>query len=337
MNEYEKALTFQLKGIDIQEEILDSKHPLLATSYLNLAYTYKHLKQYQKSLEFQQKAIQIIEKTIDFKASDLAIYYHNIAATHNHLKQHKKALEYNNKAINILEKTLDSKHPSLAVSYNSIVATYKALNQYEKAQEYQQKSIRILKEALSENHPNQMAILNRLLEIYYNRGLDAFSRKNYESALRDFEKIITYADISEIWNYKGLCHYYSFDYPNAITAYQKAAALLPEIKQRHFYNNIGTAYVKNKQYQEAKTAFQEYEKLYSTEGRTFRNWAMYYALQNDKEKALSNLKKAIKLGYDDIEWLQTDNSMDNLRKEKTFAKIIKQLKKKAKKSNDIKK
>ncbi len=54
---------------------------------------------------------------------------------------------------------------------------------------------------------------------------------------------------------------------------------------------------------------------------------MCYALQGDKEKALMNLQKAVKLGYNDIKWFKTDDSMDGLRSEAVFIEIIKKLEK----------
>ena len=59
----------------------------------------------------------------------------------------------------------------------------------------------------------------------------------------------------------------------------------------------------------------------------YRNWAVYYAVQGKKGHALLFLQKAVDLGYDDVEWLQTDDSMDSLRNEKAFIEIVGKLKK----------
>ena len=88
------------------------------------------------------------------------------------------------------------------------------------------------------------------------------------------------------------------------------------------------AYAKNGQLQDAEQAFQAYQKLFPDAGRTYRNWAMFYALKGDKEKALSNLQKAIGLGYDDLEWLTTDDSLESIRKEKVYLQIVSELQKK---------
>ena len=115
------------------------------------------------------------------------------------------------------------------------------------------------------------------------------------------------------------------DYGEAINFYQLAAENQPRIKKQYFYNNIGTAYVKNSQFEEAFLAFTEYEKLFPDQGRPFRNWAMYHALKNDIPEAILNLRKAVKLGFNDLKWFQNDSSMEVLRNHPEFQEIVKAL------------
>ena len=88
------------------------------------------------------------------------------------------------------------------------------------------------------------------------------------------------------------------------------------------------AYAKNGQLDDAEQAFQVYQNLFPDDGRTYRNWAMFYALKGDKEKALANLQKAIELGYDDLHWLTTDDSLENIRKGKVYLQLVAELEKK---------
>lgn len=113
----------------------------------------------------------------------------------------------------------------------------------------------------------------------------------------------------------------------AIQNYEKAAMVQPNIKKLTFYSNLGIVYTKNEQYKKAFEVFTDCEKLYPDESDTFRNWAMYYALQNQKAQAITHLQKAIDLGFDGLEWLKTDDSMDGLRKELAFIELVKQLEK----------
>ena len=71
-------------------------------------------------------------------------------------------------------------------------------------------------------------------------------------------------------------------------------------------------------------------KIHPKQSNIFRNWAVFYALQGDKEKALQNLQKAIDSGYNDLDWLETDESINNLRKDELFISMIDKLKREAK-------
>ena len=155
--------------------------------------------------------------------------------------------------------------------------------------EYHLKGVKILEQVLDSLHPHLAIFYNNIAGTYYELG-------NYKKAIRD---------------------------------YRKVAEVNRNLKKIAYYNNIGKAYVKNKQFKEAYSAFERHEKLYPNEGRSYRNWAMYYALKGKKGEALSNLQKAIELGYKNMKWLKTDDSMDSLRKEQKFIDLIQQLEKRA--------
>ena len=184
----------------------------------------------------------------------------------------------------------------------------------------------------SNDQSSAKALYNRL-DICYAKALDAFEQNLYVTALQNFKTVgkladSSYANIGNAWSYIGRCEYQLFEYATAIEAYQKAVAFSPEIKTQDYYSQIGMAYVKNQQLEEAHLAFTEYEKLYPARGETYRNWAVYYALQGDKEKAISHLQKAVDLGFNDLKWLRTDSSMFSLRRHESFIKIMQAMKKK---------
>ena len=92
------------------------------------------------------------------------------------------------------------------------------------------------------------------------------------------------------------------------------------------YNNTGYAYIKLRLLPQAKACFEASEKI-NPSSHVFRNWAMYYALQNDKPRALENLQKAVELGYDDLKWIETDDSIESLRGEEAYKELVEHLKK----------
>ena len=94
------------------------------------------------------------------------------------------------------------------------------------------------------------------------------------------------------------------------------------------YNTTGIIYAKKGRFKQAKAIFEAYEKRFPNNSMTHRNWTVYYALQDKKEQALMHLYRAVALGYTDVQWLKTDESMKNLRSEKAFWEILKDLEQK---------
>jgi tetratricopeptide (TPR) repeat protein len=56
----ERALEFQLKAVEIREQVLDKNHPDLATSYNNLSLIYKDKGQLERARPYAQKAVNIL-------------------------------------------------------------------------------------------------------------------------------------------------------------------------------------------------------------------------------------------------------------------------------------
>lgn len=223
----------------------------------------------------------------------VAGYNLKAAAVMDKDNQPNKALEYELKALKIQEGNLPSNnHKDLIEPYYRIATRYNALNKEEDAIKYYLKSLNIITAKSIQNNP--------------------FEANNRQ-------------ELASFYNKKGEKEYQQKQYNKAIEWYQKAVALNPEYKEQIYYNNIGLAYGHNEQFKEAYEAFEAYEKLFPNEGKTYRNWAMYYALQNKKKKALSNLEKAIELGYNDMKWLQTDDSLTKLRKKPQFIELVKKL------------
>lgn len=74
----EDALGFQLKAINIREEVLDKNHTSLATSYNNLAMIYKDLKDFELAEEYGEKAVAIMQERFPKGHPHLDIFKRNL-------------------------------------------------------------------------------------------------------------------------------------------------------------------------------------------------------------------------------------------------------------------
>lgn len=165
MAQWEEALNWNLKAIEIMEGILSEDDPDLATSYNNLGSVYWNQGKLEKALEYHLKAIAIWEKILGPNHPKLAESYNNIGTAFHSQSEIEKALEYYLKATSILENIPAYDHPNLATAYNNIALVLLRLKNYPKAQEYMKKAIAIRKKQLPEGHPHLEGSIEDLREI----------------------------------------------------------------------------------------------------------------------------------------------------------------------------
>jgi len=290
----EKALKYKKKALEIYKQVLPPLHPDLAASYTNVGSTYGHLGDHEKALEYKEKALRVREQVLPPLHPDLATSYNNIGGTYGDLGDHEKALEYKEKALEICKQVLPPLHTNLARSNNNVGVAYGDLGNHEKSLEYLEKALGIRMQVLPPLHPDLASSYNNIGGTYGNLG-------NHEKAL-EYLKIAL-----------GIRK-------------QVLPPLHPDLASS--YNNIGYSYAKLGRLLEAKDYFEKSQETNFKRGHAFRNWSMYHALQNNTALALENLQKAVDLGFDDLEWITTDDSLDSIRNEQAYLDIVEQLKKK---------
>ncbi|CAF4597741.1 unnamed protein product, partial [Rotaria socialis] len=117
--EYQQAVTFYEKDLEISQKTLSADDPELATMYNNIGAVYNNMGEYSKALEYYEKSIKIKEISLPPTHPDLAISYNNIGLVYNNMGEYSKALEYYEKSHQIYEISLPPTHPDLAISYNN--------------------------------------------------------------------------------------------------------------------------------------------------------------------------------------------------------------------------
>lgn len=107
------------------------------------------------------------------------------------------------------------------------------------------------------------------------------------------------------------------------------------LKQRPDYVQaliaLGDAYTKRGFYQKGLEVDKQLSKLKPDDPLVFYNLACSHSLLGSIDQAAPALKKAIKLGYSDLSWLEKDPDLENLRKAPVYNLIIKALFKKEQK------
>ena len=104
---------------------------------------------------------------------------------------------------------------------------------------------------------------------------------------------------------------------------EKVAARLPE--DEDVLLALGDIYTRAGRYEDGLKIDRVLVRLLPNEASIWYNLACSLALLNQREEALSTLRKAVELGYQDHEWMSCDRDLRNIRNEKAFKVLLKSI------------
>jgi tetratricopeptide (TPR) repeat protein len=84
---------------------------------------------------------------------------------------------------------------------------------------------------------------------------------------------------------------------------------------------LGDAYTKTGQWEKGLQIDERLAKLCPQNPLVFYNLACSYSIMNRLDEAFAALKRSLKLGYTDAQWLNKDPDLKNLRSDRRFERI----------------
>ncbi|CAF0789404.1 unnamed protein product [Adineta steineri] len=262
--DYEKAIWYYERGLEIEQKTLPSNHPSLATSYNNIGLVFDNMGEYSKALSYFEKALEIQQKTLPSNHPLLATSYNNIGLVYKKMGENSKALSYFEKALEISEKTLPSNHPDLATSYNNTGLVFDNMGEYSKALSFYEKGLKIWQKTLPSNHPSLATSYNNIGIVYGKTGEYSKGLYFHEKALEIWQKTLSsnHPDMATSYNNIGSVYDNMKEYSKALYFCEKALEIDEKtLPSNHpglatSYNNIGTVYQNMKDYSKALSYFE---------------------------------------------------------------------------------
>jgi len=89
--------------------------------------------------------------------------------------------------------------------------------------------------------------------------------------------------------------------------------------------NEGLALMKAKKYDEGVAKIMEAGKLLPGDPNVAYNLACAYSLAGKTDEALKALEASVKAGWKDVEWMEKDTDLDNIRKTDGYKKIVEEI------------
>ena len=250
-NQYDNALKFYKKTLNIDLKLYGENHPNIAISYNDIGLIYKDIAQYNKALFYLNKALEIFLKNIN-TASDIAMSYNNIGLVYQDIGDYRKALDYHNKSLKIKLKIYGENNPKTTISYNNIGIVYNSLREFKKALEYHNKALEIRLKIFGECYPDTAISYSNLADVYTSLG-------KYEKALeyyyKDYNIMLKlngsdYLYFATSYNNIGAVYRHLSNYKKALEYYNKAWNIFLKVFGDKHPNSILTykniEFVKNK-------------------------------------------------------------------------------------------
>ena len=170
--EYEKALIYFDKQIEILNKIPQHKTHFLPTIYNNIAIVYAKDEKYQKSLDFLLRAVPINIKKFGKTDIETITLYLNIAYMYLALDNKQFALDYYNKAINSCTKGIGIHHTKCGKIYTDLTYLYFDMQLYSDMY----LSAKLAYDCFLSNRDQLFSLLNE-------KQKEIYLKKNYSSIL----------------------------------------------------------------------------------------------------------------------------------------------------------
>jgi tetratricopeptide (TPR) repeat protein len=266
MGEYEMALSYFEKALEIQQKSLPHNHPDLATISNNIGMTHQLMGDYPTALSYFEKTLEIQQNSLPDNHPDLATTNNNLGAINHLIGNYPAALSYFEKTLEIRQKSLPPDHPALATANNNIGTTHQSMEDYPTALLYFEKTLEIQQKSLSSDHPALATTKNNIGTIFE-------FMEEHSTALSYFEEAL------EIQR-KSLPR----NHPEKGTT----------------YNNIGSVYASRKDWLTALAFYEDALKIYQNSiqsnpadlAYTYSTIGNIHYQRGDPWTALPNLEKA---------------------------------------------
>ena len=261
--DFDLALSYFRKTLDIQLVSLPPNHPHVATTYNNIGLLHNRMGQYSRALAFYEQARTLSELTLPRNHPKLATTHDNIGLVYYNMGEYSKALEYYEKANDILQKSLPANHPDVATLYNNIGLVYENMGEYSKALSFYEKTLEIRQKSLPASHPSLASIYNNIGSLHQAMGDYSTARLQLVETLEIQLKVLPadHPDLATTYYNLGWTSHSMGEYAQALFYLEKTL----EIRQRSLpgkhpdlaatYNTLGLIYLSMSNYSRAINSF----------------------------------------------------------------------------------
>lgn len=180
MARYDDAEVAHQRALDIRIRELGEKHPHVAASFNNLGQLRDATGDYEEALAYHRRAIAIREAIVGPEHESVALSLQNMGEVLRKVGKGAEAVEAQKRSLAIRIAAFGEEHPDVADSRETLANAYGSVGRLDDAVAEYEKAL-ATREALGAANTELATILNNL-------GTTERNRKNYDAAMRYFER-----------------------------------------------------------------------------------------------------------------------------------------------------
>lgn len=146
--DFNQAIIYQQKALDINERELGLDHPDTMKSYGDLSVFYYRLQHTELALKYVNRALYLLHFTCGLSHPNTAATYINVAMMEEGMGNVNVALRYLHEALKCNQRLLGADHIQTAASYHAIAIALSLMDAYSLSMQHEQTTLRILKSKL---------------------------------------------------------------------------------------------------------------------------------------------------------------------------------------------
>ncbi|MCA9716998.1 MAG: tetratricopeptide repeat protein [Myxococcales bacterium] len=160
--EYDKALDFQQRALQLRARSYGDEHPKVAESLSDLGALLTRLERYDEALASLQRALEIRRAAFGEQHPRVAASLNNLGALYISTGELEAAERAHQQALEIKRQTLGEHHPSVAVTRHNLGWLAHKRERYEDALTQYQAALEILERVVPDDHPDLALTLNAM-------------------------------------------------------------------------------------------------------------------------------------------------------------------------------
>jgi serine/threonine protein kinase len=345
------ALLLREETLAACKRVLGPDHPNTIKCMINLALSYKDVNRHAEALKLKEETLATCKRVLGPDHRDTLLSMNNLASSFADLNRHAEALKLREEVLTAYKRLLPPNHPEILHSMNALANSYYALNRKAEALDLYEKTLAGRKRVLPPDHSDTLWSMQNLAKSYADMNRQAEALRLREEALAACKRVLPPDHPHTLVSMQDVAQSYvaqnRLNEALPLIDAVLAKAELPGVETQLMPNTIRLRCLCCQKLGDAKgcrAAAEMLEKRNATDATSLYKAASCRALvaelqakakapeaarltEEDAEKAMAWLIKAVAAGWTDAAQLKTDTDLEFLRDRKDFKKLVGELEK----------